>query len=977
MICCSAKGAEPAWPNTGDPWSLAHYQHTSFTKKEGAPFPDKVVETADGYLWADNGKGVSRFDGQRFQPFEPFPGEALGGKDANNLFAPKAGGLWMAHASGGASFIKNGHVSVYGKEQGFDSILAALFFEDRRGDVIAYTAPGFMKFSGGKWVKFIAEDDSERGYVARDADFNVWKVTKTGRLHVLRENTRKFVDTGVDVSGALMVWPGPDHTIFVGFGTAKIKRFEDNNGTVSEVGRPLPFLGLRVLVDSNKLVWVSTANDGVHFLGALDKLPRDDAPLPVDEKLNHANGLTGNFSYVYEDSHGTIWVATDGGIDRFMPSPFSQVALPFGTMMATLQPNAMDDVWLGSENLPVRRLTQHASVETSVPPAALMMYRDDANAVFAVTSKQLWQLEPGPPKVIADLPVTGTGRVLSMTHRPDGEFWLAFRPKKFGLTRLREGQWLPIDGFPAISALFTDKQGVTWAGNKNLLTAFEQNQPRTYSAKDGLAAGVIKVIVANDGTLWIGGDENLQMFDGRTFTSLTLAGGRKISEVSGLVFDNGGNLWVQAIDGIFRVEREEVRKAVAAHSYTPRYRFFDSLDGVPGEPAQIFSLPTMRRGAGGRLWISGQTSAAWINTLVLPKPLPLRTPIVEQLFDGTTSYDLNVQTVALPKTARDLQFAYTTPELRFPERLRFQYRLRGLDDTWQDAGTERKATYHALSAGDYRFEVRSRNKDDDEWNGPVASLAFVIAPKYYETLWFKALEAAAALLVLWAVIRVQVRIGMYRERNKMRIRANEREAVARDLHDTLLQSNQAVVLQLAAMANRLDDPVLKGQLTALAELSQDVAAEGRDKVQALRVETDDASDELKRIVELGNRLSAEHQVAFDARVNGQRRQLRKDAGAELVAIVNELMINAFRHAKGSKVDVGFDFGRRRLEVLVADDGIGISSATLAIGSPAGHWGLQGVRERAAAIQAEIAFEQASPKGTKIRIAIPARRIYAE
>ena len=965
-LCCEASG--------GDQWTLAHYQHTSFTKKDGAPFPDKVVETADGYLWGDNGKGLTRFDGQHFAPFVPLPGETLGEKDAYNLFAPKTGGLWFAHSGGGVSVLKNGHVTHYGKEHGIDSVVSPRFFENRSGDIIVYTAPGFMKFSGGKWARFIDDDDQGRGYAEQDADFNIWRISKAGRLLVLREHAAKFADTGIDVRGALMIWPAVDHTIFVGFGTGKIARYEDKQGVVSEVGRPLPFLGLRVLVDSSRRVWVSTANDGIHFLGDFDQLPRDDAALPVDEKLNHANGLTGNFSYVYEDSHGTIWVATDGGIDRLMPSSFSQVALPFGTMMATLQPNGAHDVWLGSENLPVRRLTANASVETSVPPTALILCKDQAGAVFAVTSKQLWQLEPGTPKVIADLPVTGTGRVLSMTHRPDGEFWLAFRTKEFGLTRLRNGAWLAVDGFPKIASLFTDSKGISWAGDKNLLAAFDPNLRRSYGPKDGLATGVIKVITESADQLWLGGDESLQVFDGRAFTTFMLAGARKISEVSGLVFDSGGNLWVQTLEGIFRVERDEARKAVAGHGYMPRYRFFDSLDGVPGEPAQRFSLPTLKNGAAGRLWISGQTYAAWLDTLTLPKPAALRTPIIEQLSDGTTWYDLNLPTVALPNSVRDLQFTYTTPELRFPERVRFQYRLRGLDDAWQDAGTERKATYHALSAGDYQFEVRSKNQDD-EWGGPVASLALVIAPKYYETLWFKGLEIVAALLALWAVVRVQVRIGIQRERNKLRIRAHEREAVARDLHDTLLQSNQAVVLQLAAMAHRLDDPVLKQQLNALAALSQDVAAEGRDKVQSLRHEMGDASDELKRMVEFGNRLSVEHQVAFHVEVTGQRRHLREEIRAELGAIVNELMFNAFRHAKGSKVEIRIDFGRRKLQVLVADDGVGISGAILAVGGPVGHWGLQGVRERAAKIHAKLAFERGVPQGTLIRISVAGRDIY--
>lgn len=112
------------------PWTLNHYQHTAFTKKDGAPQAVmNLAETSDGILWTDDIKGLVQFDGSRFKPFVPLAGQELPDEQIQRLFAPTTGGLWVAHDNG-VSFINHGRVSNYGNNAGWVGRPAS-FFQDR------------------------------------------------------------------------------------------------------------------------------------------------------------------------------------------------------------------------------------------------------------------------------------------------------------------------------------------------------------------------------------------------------------------------------------------------------------------------------------------------------------------------------------------------------------------------------------------------------------------------------------------------------------------------------------------------------------------------------------------------------------------------------------------------------------------------------------------------------------------------------
>ena len=961
------------------PWSPNRYQHTSFTKRDGAPrAATSLAQTSDGYLWSNGETGLYRFDGQHFQHFSPRQGEKLLGKQVWEVFAPKTGGLWISYNVPGISFINHGHITNYETNAGWPGT-SGQFLQDRQGNIMAFAAGhGLMKLIDGAWKQVGEVPPSlDSANVFQDASFNIWAIGRDGDMFVLREGEPRFRDLELKIKGGFKLGTGGGHAVFIMTRDHEIRRFIDNGGHLSEVGVPIPLYGSRPLVDQRGNVWIGTENDGVHFLGALSSLPLGDQPLPPDEKINHSQGLTGNYSSLFEDHAGDIWVTTEGGVDRFTPSAFSQLTFPTGTSMISIAPGKQGDVWIGSENLKVIHYAQETAIQTDVPWMAISTYSDPSDgAIFAATVDDLWQLAPGTPTKIAELPVHGGGVVSAITRDLNDKLWLSFRSDKVQLATFKHGIWEEPVSIGKPTSLTTDPSGTVWAGfPKNRLVSIHEGAVKQYLESDGLSVGVVKVIDSHGGRLWLGGDAGLQVFSAGSFRALHLVNNHALTDISGLLFDNDDNLWVHTIQGLFRIPNDAVRHALSDPAIAMPYRLFDSDSGAPGIPAQTFSLPTLRLGSDGRLWITGQTAAAWLDPHELPREATLAQPVIERISDSQRDYDQADSRLKLPKEARDLQIDYTTPELAFPSRVRFQYRLNGFDDKWQEAGSRRQAFYSHLPAGNFTFEVRSKI-DGRAWTDRPTFISFNVAPKYFETWWFRFAIVLVFVAALWGLIRLQIRSATSRVRYRIQIRSDEREAIARDLHDTFLQSTQALILQLDTLSLDVADPELKKRIALLAQMSSDVLVEGRDKVRFLRSLRQTADDEVAKLVRLGVGMSSQYGNNFTTKIYGSPHTLNQLASDELFPLVSELLINAFRHARATSIMLSLSFGFWKFVVTVSDNGIGIDPAVVSERAKEGHWGIKGAEERAARLGGSVKFHHLNTRGTKAVVTVPSRRIYS-
>ena len=321
-----------------------------------------------------------------------------------------------------------------------------------------------------------------------------------------------------------------------------------------------------------------------------------------------------------------------------------------------------------------------------------------------------------------------------------------------------------------------------------------------------------------------------------------------------------------------------------------------------------------------------------------------------------------------------MEIDYTALSLAVPERVLFRYRLDGVDKNWQDPGPRRQAFYTNLSPGHYAFHVIACNNDG-------TSFHFDIAPAFYQTNWFLVLCVMGFALLAWAASQWRMRQAQARVHLQMEERLSERERIARELHDTLLQSFQGLILSFQRVRNLL--PGRPDQAAELLDTALDKAEravmEGRDAIHDIRTVSHPDSEFVEEISKLGKELAADRKdpdaAIFRVVVEGNPKAINPLVKDEIYRIAREALRNAYSHAQARTVEAEVRFEEGLLRVRVRDDGVGIDEKHLGEAGRSGHYGLRGMRERARQIGGQLDVWTQPGAGTEIELKIPDRNAY--
>jgi signal transduction histidine kinase len=330
---------------------------------------------------------------------------------------------------------------------------------------------------------------------------------------------------------------------------------------------------------------------------------------------------------------------------------------------------------------------------------------------------------------------------------------------------------------------------------------------------------------------------------------------------------------------------------------------------------------------------------------------------------------------------RDLTIDYTALSFVAPEKVLFRYKLEGTDRDWQDVGNRRQAFYTNLSPGNYRFRVAACN-NSGVWNEAGTFLDFSIAPAYYQTTWFRISCVAAFLVLLWGLYRLRIKELQHQFAIGLEARVNERTRIARELHDTLLQSFQGLMLRFQTVDEMLPARPLdaKNALEGALDRADQAISEGRDAITDIRASTLASRDLAKSITALMTNLSEElaagsgRSITFRVLVEGVPRAVRPTLQDEIYRIARESLRNAFRHAQAGHIETEIMYGES-LRLRFRDDGKGIDPSVVEHGGRSGHWGLPGIRERAKQIGAQLAIWSELGAGTEVELSIPGSIAY--
>lgn len=953
------------------------------------PASPTITQTADGYFWMSSidKDHLIRFDGVQFVPWLPPKGNPLPGK-ITYLLGARDGSLWIGSRTG-VSRLKDGKLSTITKPS--DHFGISVMIEDDAGKIwlTRYNTGGGGSLCeiGDHGLRCYGPSDGvPAGFalgLAQDAAGNLWfaadnvyrwKPGTSATPYLDSPKHPQLIDIAAEHSGnvwATMQEVGPKFGVQY-FHNGAWGEYSVGNFHSSSVKSSTLF------VDRAGAVWIGTDNDGLYRVwnGIVDHFSRSD-------------GLSGrNVTFLYEDHEGNLWVSTDGGLDLFRNTPVITYSMDEGTDSNSIN-NVLASrdgtIWAGdSEHVGAAGTTSSTilrpqdlgfSKGPKFPGRLESMFQDRSGALwFSIENGMLVAYEHGKAKEIL-------GRDGHALHAPEirmiiedqSQTILAVNENK--LFRIRDHRVveaidLPKDLIPA-GHLAVNPAGGIWIVSLHRGVGLYQGgniqvHPLPTSTK---LWNVYGVIADSADPLLLATSQGLLRWNGVGWDTLNDTNGFPCDVLMGAVKDRDGSLWVMADCGLVKVEASELQKWREKPEIHPSFAIFDALDGA--RPGSSYNFePRMSLGPDGKLWFANGNAIQMIDPdhvyrNLLPPPVH-----VDQLIADNKEFQTSGQP-RLPPNTHNLEINYTAASFSVPQKVRFRYLLEGHDKTWQGPVTRRQAFYNDLAPGTYRFRVVACN-NSGVWNETGDVATFIVEPAFYQTIWFRCLIVLAAAFALWVFYKQRLKRATAEISARLGERLQERERIARALHDTLLQDFQSVILRFQLAANGLSkaDP----SRTALEEgldYADKVLAEGRNYIRDIRADTKGLDELSESLAQYGNELSQLRQIAFVLSVTGSQFELDPIVRDEIYRIGREGIGNAFKHSKGSKIEVEIAYQLDEFQLKIHDDGNGIEP-DLASGGRPGHWGIRNMKERAQNIGANLEISSRPGQGTLLELKLPAR-----
>jgi signal transduction histidine kinase len=440
-----------------------------------------------------------------------------------------------------------------------------------------------------------------------------------------------------------------------------------------------------------------------------------------------------------------------------------------------------------------------------------------------------------------------------------------------------------------------------------------------------------------------------------------------------------GDLWLNGLGGIFHLRRSEISQAPRDPAYQVKGEHFGIREGLPGFPAQLRPLNTAIEGTDGRIWFATNRGVVWLDPARPENSVPPPPITIQSISADDKNYQLG-SALKFPAHTSSVQISYAAISLSDPTPVHFRYKLQESDKDWHEVGSASPVSYRNLGPGSYHFSAMATDTNG-VWSDKVATAEFAILPAFYQTRWFLVLCVAAALGALYLVYLLRLKQVAHQLHLRIDERVDERTRIARELHDTLLQSFQGLLLILQSGINLLPDrpDAARERLQGAIDQAEQAITEGRDAVQGLRSSTMLSGDFAVALNTLGAELANvggnQNPPAFHVEAQGTPRKLKPILRDEIYRIAGEALRNSFHHANAHSVEVAIRYDEKQLTVRVRDDGKGISPETLEAKGRAGHYGLQGMRERASKIGAQLYLRSRLEAGTEMELKIPATTAY--
>jgi len=981
---------------------VSQYGHTSWNDRDG--FPTEVVhaiaQTPDGYLWLGTEFGLFRFDGVRAIPWQRPADQYLPSDKIQSLLVTRDGTLWIGTWKGLASW-KDARLTTYPELA--DKVVFPLI-EDREGVVwaggFAYNPPGELCAIQRGATRCYGEDGSLGDGVLglyQDRNGNLWAGTRTG-LWRWKPGPREFFPIGGQPAGIQGLAEDDSGALLIAL-QGRVVRLRGGKLQTAYT-YPMPsrqsFARAR-LRDRNGGLWFGTSDHGLVHVhqGNVDAFGQTD-------------GLSGDtVTALFEDREGSVWVATTNGLDRFrsyaVVTYSANQGLPnFGESILAARDGS---IWVNTPDGLTRwargRVTAYHGRNTRAaqrPSVREVVVEGLPNGELASLlqdhSGRIWFAGAGGAGYLENdrfVSIRGApgGTVYAMAEDTARNLWIA--NLDLGLLELSGGRvvrqipWIEMGQKDVAMSLAADPlHGGLWLGFfQGGVAYWKDGKIRArYTPANGLGAGAVSDLrVDPDGTLWAATEGGISRVKSGRVATLSSKNGLPCDVVSWAIEDDDNSLWLYTACGLLRISRSEAKAWDRDPNRRIRVTVFDASDGVRSRAVGLRASPNAARAPDGKIWFMSFSGLTVVDPhhLALNKfPPPMH---IEQITADGKTYNAS-NGLRLPSGVGDLTIDYTALSFVLPGKVRFRFKLEGQDENWREVVNQRRVEYSNLPPRSYRFRVMAAN-NSGVWNEAGDTLDFSIAPVYYQTAWFRTSSLTAFFVLLWAMFRYRLHKIARQFDARLEVRIEERTRIARELHDTLLQSFQAALIEFQAARNLF----CKGREEAIPTIdsaistAQGAIVEGRDAIQGLR----NTAAPLSRLEDLlktvgqelaGSQVLNGNRPALQVTVEGPAQALSPVLQDEIYQIGREVLRNAYRHASATRIEAEIRYDRGQFRLRIRDDGKGIDRNILKEGMVPGHFGLRGIRERARRMGGRLVIWSETGAGTEVELAVPVRIAYA-
>ncbi|WP_433974195.1 sensor histidine kinase [Tunturiibacter lichenicola] len=973
-----------------------------------------IAQTPDGYLWIGTEKGLIRFDGLNFRLFQQAtpinipigPVQELIGDAQSNLWILLKNTTILRYHDGkfelGRDEAEHGITSIGKRKDGtvlFSSFALGTLayhagkFETLTPSTAPTNSPEFitagpldnlstrLSWATGVVPHRIAEPNSAVIAMAESSDGRLWLGTRDKGLFYLKDG--QIVSTVKRWSSGKIncLLPVENGEVWIGTDDGVLRW---NGSELTRVSFPSVLNHMRILSlarDRDSNTWLGTSRGlfrsnvkGISF---------------ADETTSQPNLAV---TSLFEDREGNLWIGTAAKIERLRDSPFVTYTVSKGLPSESNGPVYVDSEertwfapldgglhWLKGER--VGSITD-AGLDRDV------VYSIDGNASGLWIGRQqggltnLLSADGGITiKTYTHLDGLTQDSVYAVHQSRDGTVWAG--TLSGGVSELRNGRfttYTTAQGMSSntVASIVEGFDGTMWFATPNGLNKFSHGQWRVYAAHDGLPSAEVNCLLEDSvHVLWIGTAAGLAFLDSTGVHIPAKMPGPLHEQILGIAEDRNGWLWIATSSHVLRVKRDRILGATLGSEDVREYGLADGLNGIEGvkRHRSVIADPL------GRIWFSMNHGLSVVDPIRATNNVaPVLVKIDGISADGIQS-DLG-EPIHIPSIRQRTTFSFAGLSLSIPERVRYRYRLDGFDRAWSEPVATQEAVYTNLSPGSYRFRVIACNSDG-LWNYNGPSVQLTIVPEFYQTKWFLLLCAAIAGSLAWAAY--QWHVGQMTDRLHMQFteRLSERTRIARELHDTLLQTFQGLILHFQTARDLLQSRPAEAseKLDTALESADQAMVEGRNAIYDIRSSTVVDDDLAHAIGALGDELRANYSgkgdpAALSVVVEGTAKPLDPICRDDIYHIVREALRNSYRHGEAKSVEAEIAYGKRSLRVRIRDDGKGIDPKVLAQGGLAGHWGMAGMRERAKRIGGRLVVWSELEAGTEVELSIPGSVVYA-